>query len=130
MIDYDALKFPGLKNEALPQTKREGYVARAAYIAGILSVVDSNWQRPDHEAVSAFPGEEIPAATDYRALMKKYMAFIRDWQCCPGYPVHYPTTAGDHPMFTEDERKEMDRITKEVMDETDALYYTPKNASR
>lgn len=65
MINYETefggeRKWPGLSNEALPKTKREGHVARAAFLAGQLR--SDNWQRPDIDACEAYPGDELPDA--------------------------------------------------------------------
>lgn len=60
MIDYEERhpewKEFGLTNDALPRTKREGVVARAAFVAGQLAM--EGWQRPDCDACIAYPGDE------------------------------------------------------------------------
>jgi hypothetical protein len=65
MIDYEQRfggdrHWPGLTNELLPRTEREGQVARAAFLAGQLAV--GGWERPDIEACAAFPRDEMEVA--------------------------------------------------------------------
>lgn len=66
---------------------------------------------------------ESRTTVDWRELLKKYAMFVRDWQCCTGYPVHYPTTSHDHPDLSDEERAALMLVIDEATREQDAQYY-------